>query len=159
MSFQVCRQMICLRGCVVTLVAFGCLFTTVCFDEIPSWWDWFPILFFVSSCLGCLFTTVHFDEIGSQFFIRVILVPSVCQLCISGNLESGNLTFAFPHRQPRALPQPIIHRFITKLGHSHKKWSEIGKPPKIQSNLVFCPNQLEHIPPAIKKFSPILPWL
>ena len=65
----------------------------------------------------------HHHEIDSQFFIRVIL-PSVCQLCTSSLPESGNLTFAFPQRQP---PFPIMHSLITKLSQSRKKWARVKK--------------------------------
>ena len=68
-GFQMCPQMACLRSCIVTLVAFVWLFSTVCFQMNPQ-----------IACLGRgivalvafmqLFSTVHFHMIRQNACIR-----------------------------------------------------------------------------------------
>ena len=89
--FQMCSQMTCLRGCIITLIAFVRLFSTVCFQMCSQ-----------IPCLdGCIITLAAFVRLFSTFgscpFITKVIFAKIrihhlLQSDVSSFVSSGQLT-------------------------------------------------------------------
>ena len=66
--FQMCHQSACIRGCIVTLVAFVWLFTSVCFHMSPQ-------MAFLGGCIVTLFAFVRlFSTVTFQMSPQIVCV-------------------------------------------------------------------------------------